>query len=142
MRRHFRWDKKYWFWGMTAFAVIAAAILFYMALSYLPVLGNGLKKFSRILSPFIWGLVITYLLTPMMKSLERNFFSPLSRRIYKKKWKYRGRRFSRAVADSTARRAAKAPCPYWAGRDGDAVFFYIRPMFAGRSSAAGAGIGV
>ena len=54
---------------MTAFAVIAAAILFYMALSYLPALGNALKKLSRILSPFIWGLVFTYLLTPLMRSM-------------------------------------------------------------------------
>ena len=36
MRRHFRWDKKYLYWGVTAFCVIAAAILFYMALNYLP----------------------------------------------------------------------------------------------------------
>ena len=84
MRRHFRWDKKYWFWGMTAFAVIAAAILFYMALSYLPALGNMLKKFSRILSPFIWGLVFTYLLTPLMRSMEKHLFYPLGKKLYRK----------------------------------------------------------
>ncbi len=39
MRRQFRWDKKYLYWGITAFLVIAGAILFYMALSYLPVIG-------------------------------------------------------------------------------------------------------
>ena len=84
MRRHFRWDKKYWFWGMTAFAVIAAAILFYMALSYLPALGNALKKLSRILSPFIWGLVFTYLLTPLMRSMEKHLFYPLGKKLYRK----------------------------------------------------------
>ena len=69
---------------MTAFAVIAAAILFYMALSYLPVLGNALKKLSRILSPFIWGLVFTYLLTPLMRSMEKHLFYPLGKKLYRK----------------------------------------------------------
>ena len=84
MRRHFRWDKKYWHWGMTAFMVIAAAILFYMALSYLPVLGNALKVLSRILSPFIWGLVFTYLLAPLMRSMEKHLFYPLGKKLYRK----------------------------------------------------------
>ena len=32
MRRIFNWDKKYLYWGVTAFCVIACSILFYMAL--------------------------------------------------------------------------------------------------------------
>ena len=97
MRRHFRWDKKYWFWGMTAFAVIAAAILFYMALSYLPVLDNALKKLSRILSPFIWGLVFTYLLTPLMRSMEKHLFYPLGKKLYRKN-PVGARRFGRVLS--------------------------------------------
>ena len=31
MKRGFKWDKKYMYWGMTAFFVVVAAILFYMA---------------------------------------------------------------------------------------------------------------
>ena len=31
MRRHFNWDKTYVKWGMTAFCVIAASLLFYFA---------------------------------------------------------------------------------------------------------------
>ena len=81
MRRQFRWDKKYLYWGITAFLVIAGAILFYMALSYLPVIGKGLGKLLGILSPFVWGLAITYLLHPLMKALERSAFLPLSRRF-------------------------------------------------------------
>ena len=41
MRRPFKWDKKYLYWGGTAFCVIACAILFYMALNYLPALGRA-----------------------------------------------------------------------------------------------------
>ncbi len=28
--KRFRWDKKYLYWGMTAFLVIASCIVFYM----------------------------------------------------------------------------------------------------------------
>lgn len=98
MRRHFRWDKKYLYWGITAFCVIAAAILFYMALSFLPALGAALGKLLRILSPFVWGLVITYLLTPLTRSLEQNVFGPLSRRLYKKNRRYSGRKFARSFS--------------------------------------------
>lgn len=71
MRRRFRWDKKYLNWGITAFSVIAAAILFYMALRFLPDIGIGANKIIKILSPFVWGLVITYLLSPLMKVLDK-----------------------------------------------------------------------
>ena len=98
MRRQFHWDKKYLNWGITAFLVIAGAILFYMALSYLPVIGKGLGTLLRILSPFVWGLVITYLLHPLMKALERSAFLPLSRRLYKGKRAYSARRFARGMS--------------------------------------------
>ena len=73
MRRRFRWDKKYLYWGITAFCVIAAAIVFYLALSFLPVIGGFLKKLLKILSPFAWGLAITYILAPLMRNLETAF---------------------------------------------------------------------
>ena len=80
MRRHFRWDKKYLYWGVTAFCVIACAILFYMVLHYLPTLGGALARLVRILSPFIWGLVIAYLLTPLVRALEKNVFGGLGKK--------------------------------------------------------------
>ena len=97
MRRHFRWDKKYVYWGVTAFLVVAASILFFMALNYLPVLGGALGKLARILNPFIWGLVFTYLLAPLMRSLEKNCFYPLGKKIYKTN-DPRARRFGRALS--------------------------------------------
>ena len=97
MRRHFRWDKKYLYWGVTAFCVVACAILFYMALNYISLLGTALHKILGILSPFIWGLVLTYLLSPLMKALERNFFLPLGHRIYKKR-KKKAERFARGFS--------------------------------------------
>ncbi len=94
MRRHFRWDKKYLYWGITAFLVIAAAILFYMALNYLPSLAQAVGRFVNILSPFVWGLILSYLLAPMMRSLEKHAFRPLVEKLFQK-WKI-GKRHSAA----------------------------------------------
>ena len=57
MKHGFRWDKKYLHWGVTAFCVIACAIVFYMALNYISALGSAIGKLMSILSPFLWGLV-------------------------------------------------------------------------------------
>ena len=98
MRRHFRWDRKYLYWGITAFCVIAAAILFYMALRFLPDLRRALGKLLKILSPFIWGFVITYLIAPLMRLLERSVFGPLCRKLFAKSKKSDGSKLARGLA--------------------------------------------
>ena len=98
MRRSFRWDKKYLYWGVTAFCVIAAAILFFMALNYMPSLTAWFKTLLNILSPFIWGLVICYLLSPFMHLVERKLFKPLAAKLYKKSKKSDGAGFARAMS--------------------------------------------
>ena len=98
MRRHFRWDKKYLYWGVTAFCVIAAAIVFYMALNYLPLLKKGLSSLLHILSPFIWGLVLCYLLAPFMRMVERKLFLPLSKKLHKNSKRSDGSRFARGMS--------------------------------------------
>jgi len=98
MKRGFKWDKKYLYWGMTVFCVIAAAILFYMALNYIPVIGKAISAVVGILSPFIWGLVISYLLSPLMRLLQRKLFDPLIKRLYRKSKKYSGKRMARKLS--------------------------------------------
>ncbi len=98
MRRHFRWDKKYLYWGVTAFLVIAAAILFYFVLQNFPWLRAVLSKIGKILSPFIWGFVITYLIAPLMKLLERRVFGPLSARLFRKSKTKDGHKLARALS--------------------------------------------
>ena len=98
MRHHFRWDKKYLYWGVTAFCVIAAAIVFYMALNYLPLLKKGLSSLLHILSPFIWGLVLCYLLAPFMRMVERKLFLPLSKKLHKNSKRSDGSRFARGMS--------------------------------------------
>ena len=87
MRRVFNWDKKYLHWGVTAFCVIACSILFYMALAFLPAIGGALRSLMKILSPFIWGMVIAYLLNPLNKTLYKNVFLPLTEKLSGKKKK-------------------------------------------------------
>jgi len=84
MKRVFKYDKKYLYWGVTAFLVIAGAVLFYMALNYLPAVWKIIKGFMKILSPFVWGLIISYLLTPGMLYLEKKVFLKLGHKLHKK----------------------------------------------------------
>ena len=98
MRRNFKWDKKYLYWGITAFCVIACAILFFMALNYIDLVGRALKNLMRILSPFIWGLVLTYLLHPLVRTLEGKVFRPLFARLFAKSKRHSGRRLARGLS--------------------------------------------
>lgn len=98
MRKHFRWDKKYLYWGVTAFAVIACAILFYMALNYIPALGKALSTLMAILSPFVWGLVISYLLNPLTKVMEKNAFLPLTAAINRRRKKPLSKKLARGLS--------------------------------------------
>ena len=97
MKRVFKWDKKYLYWGITGFSVVACAILFYMALNYIGLLTDGIGTVIKILSPFVWGLVISWIIFPMMRSFEDNLFMPLGERIHKKKPE-NAKKFARSFA--------------------------------------------
>lgn len=84
MRRRFNWDKQYLYWGITAFCVIAAAIVFFSIVANLTTIKTGIASFVGILSPFLWGLVITYLLSPLMQRMENKVFLPLCGKLMKK----------------------------------------------------------
>ncbi len=98
MRRRFNWDKKYFYWGMTAFFVIAASLLFYFAMQNLPVFGRAVSKVVGILGPFIWGLVICYLFSPLMDVVENKVFLPLSKALFGKSKKHTGKRLARILS--------------------------------------------
>lgn len=83
--KKFRWDKKYLYWGITAFLVVAASILFYIFLTRIESVKVGVGALTKILSPFIWGMVIAYLLCPLMNILQRSVFTPLGSRLFKGK---------------------------------------------------------
>ena len=83
--KHF-WEKnEYIKWGLTAFLVIAAEILFYMLLQHAGVVLGWLGSVLKVLAPIIWGLVIAYILWPGTKYFQYKLFLPwLNRRFPKR----------------------------------------------------------
>ena len=72
---------KYFGWGLTAFGVIACSILFFMLLQHGKSIRGAIDTLLGILSPIIWGMVITYLLWPLVKMFQRKLFEPLLQKI-------------------------------------------------------------
>lgn len=73
----FRWDNKYLYWGVTAFLVIAASMLFYFGIFRMGMLIGGIGKILRILMPIIYGAAIAYMLNPILKFYENGIVYPL-----------------------------------------------------------------
>ena len=73
----FRFDKKYLYWGITAFLVIAAGILFYYILFHGANLSSGFSSFIGIAMPIIDGFVLAYLMTPILNKIEKCIIKPL-----------------------------------------------------------------
>lgn len=77
----FRFEKKYVYWGVTAFLVIAASLIFYYLLFHMNNVRAGIRTFTKTCMPIIDGLVLAYLMTPLVKHMERDFFIPLCKRL-------------------------------------------------------------
>lgn len=73
----FKFDKKYLYWGFTAFLVIVAGILFYYILFHRSNFTNSISKFIGIAMPIIDGLVLAYLMTPILNKIEKCILKPL-----------------------------------------------------------------
>ena len=86
---------EYFKWGVTAFLVIAAELAFYMLLTNSKGFFRNINTVTSILSPIIWGLVISYLLWPIVKFLEQNAIFPLLKKAFPKK---NNRKLARALS--------------------------------------------
>lgn len=73
----FRIDKKYFYWGVTAFIVIAAAICFYYLLFHGANISIGFHTVARITMPVLDGFLLAYLLTPVLNAIEKKIIIPL-----------------------------------------------------------------
>lgn len=93
----FRWDRKYLHWGVTAFCVIAASILFYLLLTRIPTIRGIFSTVADILQPILYGVVIAYLLWPLVRLFEKKVTAPLGGRFFRKKPERVGG-FARATA--------------------------------------------
>lgn len=65
--------------GLTAFCVIAACIIFSFCLVNLKTILGFLGKLIGILMPLIYGLVLAYIMHPLVNLFERKVFNKISR---------------------------------------------------------------
>ena len=77
-------NSPYFHIGMTAFSVLSGCILFYVLLQHLNVVLYGLGVITKILNPFLWGFVISYLLLPMTRTFEYDLLAPIFRKATKR----------------------------------------------------------
>lgn len=73
----FKFDKKYLYWGLTAFFALAGAILFYYILFHRSNFMGGIDRFITIAMPIIDGFVLAYLFTPVLNMIEKKVINPL-----------------------------------------------------------------
>ncbi len=78
----FKWDKRYVYFGLTAFGVIAASILFFLIISKWTSVLSTISDIGRIMSPIIIGFVVAYILNPGMRFFEKTFFTPLGKKLF------------------------------------------------------------
>lgn len=72
-------------WGITAFIVLAAAILFFFGVMAMPSVTSKINHFIKIVMPFTYGLVMAYLLCPIYNFLTRYIFKISSKVMYEKR---------------------------------------------------------
>lgn len=85
----FRINNKYFKWGFTAFMVIASGICFYYLVFHISDIIKNCKALLNIIMPVVFGLVIAYLLTPILNTLEKKILIPLCELC---KWKESSKR--------------------------------------------------
>ena len=69
-------DNRYLHWGVTAFLVIAASMLFYYGIFHMKTLIVGIKTFLGIMAPIIYGVILAYILSPLINLFEQKLIYP------------------------------------------------------------------
>ena len=64
-------ERKYLYWGLTAFCVICGELVFYDTVFQNSVLFDYIGKLVTILSPVSYGFVMAYVLSPVVNAVER-----------------------------------------------------------------------
>ena len=77
----YKWDKKYLYWGITAFCVLVAFEIFRIIISSDNIdVGTIASGLMAALSPLVYGFAIAYLLNPVEHFFENSVFMRLSNR--------------------------------------------------------------
>ncbi len=73
----FRWNKQYLGWGLTAFFVIAAAILLFVIITNFQIIADGAQNLINAVMPIIYGFIFAYLFCPIVIFFETRVFSKI-----------------------------------------------------------------
>ena len=90
-------NSKYFKWGLTAFAVIAGGICFYYLIFHISEFIQNIKSLFSVIMPVMFGLIIAYLLTPILNFIEMKMLNPLLDRM-KIKQSARRKKLVRGIA--------------------------------------------
>lgn len=82
MKRFFK--SPYFQLGVTALWVLCGCILFNAVLQHLDVVFSYASLVFSIMTPFVWGFIIAYLLLPMARYFEYRLFNPLLSKLQRK----------------------------------------------------------
>lgn len=84
--------------GFIIFLLVLIALIFQYALEHTSEMMVIKETVSNTLMPIVGGLILAYLLTPILHFFERLFFTPLSKKIWRKEEKKSARmKFSRGA---------------------------------------------
>ena len=75
--------EKYWYAGLTGFCVIVAAVIIYVIINNLSGLGSAIAALNAALLPVYIGIVVAYLLSPLVDKADQFLFIPMCRKIFK-----------------------------------------------------------
>lgn len=87
MKRPEKEYEKYWYAGLTGFFVIVAAVIVYVIVSNLSGVGKVISAINSALMPVYIGVVVAYLLSPLVDKTDRRVFIPMWNKIFKNKEK-------------------------------------------------------
>ena len=75
---------KYFKWGLTAFLVVVASTVFYFLIFYLPGILGFVGKIFKVLSALVIGLIIAYLLHPIVNFFENKVYKKMKNKTAKR----------------------------------------------------------
>lgn len=87
----FKINNKFFRWGLTAFLVIAAGICFYYFLFHGTNIKKGVDTIISILMPIVFGFAMSYLMTPVLNTIEYRILIPLCNKCKIKESQKRGK---------------------------------------------------
>lgn len=78
----FNFDKKNFAWGLTAFLVIAASIFLYYFIFHSSTITTGIRSIVHIAMPIVDGMILAYVLTPLLNDIENKFLIPFFKKLH------------------------------------------------------------